>query len=90
MIKSANLVKRKTKLLGVSALTSLDDVQIKKYYSRESVSKLVSDFTNYAIENKLDGIVCSPLEVKMIKSIAKNSLIIVTPGIRTSVLNDKT
>ena len=89
MIKSANLVKRKTKLLGVSALTSLDDVQIKKYYSRESVSKLVSDFTNYAIENKLDGIVCSPLEVKMIKSIAKNSLIIVTPGIRTSVLNDK-
>ena len=49
--------------------------QVKKYYFRKNVKKLVTDFTNYAIENKLDGIVCSPQEIKTVKRIAGKKLI---------------
>ena len=79
MLKATSIKNKKTKILGISALTSLDDKQIKKYYSRNNVEKLVIDYTKYAIENKLDGIVCSPQEIKTVKEISGNKMIIVTP-----------
>ena len=89
MLEAIRIKGKKTKILGVSVLTSLDDAQVKKYYLRENTNKLVSDFTYFAIENKLDGIVCSPQEIKMVKKIAGNNLIIVTPGIRPSSYDKK-
>jgi len=89
MLKATTIKNNKTKILGISALTSLDDEQVNKYYLRKNVNKLVTDFTYYAIENKLDGIVCSPHEIKMVKKIAGNRLIIVTPGIRPSSYGKK-
>ena len=89
MLEAATIIKQKIKILGVSVLTSLDNAQVKKYYLRENVNKLVADFTYCAIENKLDGIVCSPHEIEIVKKIAKNKLIIVTPGIRPSSYNIK-
>ena len=82
MLEAANIKNKETKILGVSALTSLDDEQVKKYYLRKNVNELVSDFTHFAIENKLDGIVCSPHEIEIVKNIAGNKMIIVTPGVR--------
>ena len=35
-----------------------------------------------ALKSKLDGIVCSPKEIKLVKDISKDKLIIITPGIR--------
>jgi len=35
-------------------------------------------------KNKLDGVVCSPKEIKIVKKIASDNLIIITPGIRPS------
>ena len=84
MLQSTILRINKTKIIGVTALTSLDNLQVKKYYKRKNVKKLVSDFTDYALENKLDGIVCSPHEIEIIKKIAGNKLKIITPGIRPS------
>ena len=84
MLEATTIKKEGIKILGVSALTSLDNEQIKKYYLRENVKKLVTDFTYYAIENKLDGLICSPHEIELVKKIAGDRLIIVTPGIRTS------
>ena len=84
MLEATTIKKKGAKILGVSALTSLDNEQVKKYYLRENVKKLVTDFTYCAIENKLDGIICSPHEIEMVKKIAGNQLIIVTPGIRPS------
>ena len=89
MLKASIINKQKTKILGVSALTSLNTKQVNKYYYRENAIKLVTDFTNYAIENKLDGIVCSPQEIKTVKKIAGKKLLIVTPGIRPKFYNQK-
>ena len=89
MLEVTTTKKKGTKILGVSALTSLDNEQVKKYYLRENVKQLVIDFTHCAIENKLDGIVCSPHEIAMVKNIAGDQLIIVTPGIRPSSYYEK-
>ena len=89
MLEATIIKKKETKILGVSALTSLDNEQVNKYYLRENINKLVTDFTYFAIENKLDGLVCSPHEIELVKKIAGNKLIIVTPGIRTSSYDEK-
>ena len=73
---------RKLKILGVSLLTSLNSLQTKKYYNEANIEKLVTKFVKNAYKNKLDGIVCSPLEIKTARKIGGKNLIIVVPGIR--------
>tara|TARA_B100001123_G_C14960679_1_gene887542 strand:- start:74 stop:772 length:699 start_codon:yes stop_codon:yes gene_type:complete len=82
MFQDLQINRQKTKLLGITALTSLDNEQVKKYYKRESINELVHEYSKYALENKLDGIVCSANEISIVKKIIGNNLIIVTPGIR--------
>jgi orotidine-5'-phosphate decarboxylase len=82
MLKAANFSKKNTKILGVSILTSLNSEQTSKFYFNNNIENIVSNFTNYALKNNLDGIVCSPREIKMIKKIALHKLMIITPGIR--------
>ena len=84
MLKMAFLNKKKIKILGVTALTSLNNHQIQKYYLRANAKKLVNDYVSYAIKNRIDGIVCSPHEIKAVKKLSGNNLLIVTPGIRPS------
>ena len=79
---AANNSKQKTKILGVSVLTSLNSEQTNKFYFNKDIESIVSNFANYALHNKLDGIVCSPKEIKIIKKITLNKLLIITPGIR--------
>ena len=82
MMKSAARIKKNTKILGVSILTSMDSKQTQKYYNKKDISKLVKKFTIAAKNNKLDGVVCSPKEIKYIRKETGNNFIIVTPGIR--------
>ena len=82
MLKIAFLNKKKIKILGITALTSLDDQQVQKYYLRPTVKELVNDYVSHAINNKIDGIVCSPHEIKIVKKLSRNNLLIVTPGVR--------
>ena len=79
---AANNSKKKTQILGVSVLTSLNSEQTNKFYFNKDIESIVSNFANYALHNKLDGIVCSPKEIKIIKKITLNKLLIITPGIR--------
>ena len=81
MQKASSNFKVNTKILGVSILTSLNSKQTKKYYNN-NVEEIVSNFAKNALINKLDGIVCSPQEIAIVKKITQNKLIIVTPGIR--------
>tara|TARA_B110000438_G_scaffold268160_1_gene283512 strand:+ start:852 stop:1538 length:687 start_codon:yes stop_codon:yes gene_type:complete len=88
MLKAAILNKKNIKILGVSILTSLNSNLTKKFYFNDNIGNIVSNYTNYAIDNKLDGIVCSPKEIKEIKKISSNKLLIITPGIRPENYNN--
>ena len=69
------------KLLGVSVLTSFDNSELEqlgfKYQMEEQILRLIK----IADRANLYGVICSPLEIKMIKNIAPN-LKCFTPGIR--------
>ena len=78
----AKLKKNKTKILGVTILTSLNSYQTKKYYNNQNVNQLVKKFAHNAKQNNLDGIVCSPLEISTVRKEVGNKMLIVVPGIR--------
>ena len=82
MMQSTKKHKDKIKILGVSILTSLDNIQTKKYFNQKSISLLVKKFAKQAKKNGLDGVVCSPKEIKYIRKEVGKNFIIVTPGIR--------
>ena len=84
MMLVSKKIKKNTKVLGVSILTSLDSHQTKKYYNQKNILALVKKFTRAAKQNKLDGVVCSPQEIKYIRKEVGENFIIVTPGIRIS------
>ena len=82
-LKAANEAAQKIdlKLLGVSVLTSLDDNDLESLGFNSNVENQVKKLIKIANEAKLYGVICSPLETKMIKKIAPN-LKCFTPGIR--------
>ena len=79
-LQSAKKVSGKTKLIGVTILTSLNNKSLKEIGFSKNVKKLVLHQARLASKAKLDAIVCSPQEVKAIKKIFKKEII--TPGIR--------
>ena len=72
----------KTTILGVTVLTSLDKKQTLKYYKHKNVNILVKKFANYAKKNNLSGLVCSPLEINIVRQEVGKKMILVVPGIR--------
>jgi len=73
---------KKTTILGVTVLTSLDKKQTQKYYKEQNVNMLVKKFAYYAKKNNLNGLVCSPLEINIIRKEVGEEMILVVPGIR--------
>ena len=87
-LKAAKKVSGKIKLIGVSILTSLDNKALKEIGFNRKVKKLVLHQAKLANKAKLDGIVCSAQEVKLVKKIFEREII--TPGIRfTKKTNDQ-
>ena len=82
-LKAANEAAKKinVKLLGVSVLTSFNDEDLFELGFSNKVEQQVLRLIEIASEAKLYGVICSPLEIKMIKEIAPN-LKCFTPGIR--------
>ena len=79
-IKNSN--QSKTNLIGVTVLTSFDEVRIKEVGIHNSINDQVLILAKLANENNLDGIVCSPQEIKRIKQETENKLKLIVPGIR--------
>ena len=79
---SKNINIQKPLLLGVTILTSLNNKDLQEMGHAISITKSVENYSNIAKKAKLDGIVCSPLEVKLVKNMHGKSLKVVTPGIR--------
>ena len=73
---------QKPLLLGVTVLTSLNHKDLKEMGHTISITKAVENYSNIAKKAELDGVVCSPLEVKLVKNMHGNILKVITPGIR--------
>jgi len=87
-LKKSKKVSGKTKLIGVSILTSLDNKALREIGFNKEVKKLVHHQAKLAHKAKLDAVVCSPKEVKIVKKVFKKEII--TPGIRfNSKTNDQ-
>ena len=83
-LKAAKKVSGSIRLVGVSILTSLNNKELKEIGFNKNVKKLVIHQARLAKKAKLDAIVCSAKEVKIVKDVFKKEII--TPGIR---LNSK-
>tara|TARA_B100001063_G_scaffold170260_1_gene159429 strand:+ start:1218 stop:1889 length:672 start_codon:yes stop_codon:yes gene_type:complete len=85
-LEAAKKVSGKSKLIGVSVLTSLDNRALKEIGFDKDVKKIVLQQAKLANKAKLDAIVCSPQEVSIIKKVFKKEVI--TPGIRFDANSD--
>ena len=81
-LKACKKVSGKTKLIGVTILTSLDNRALKEIGFNKNVKRLVHHQAKLASKAKLDAIVCSAQEVAIVKKVFKKEII--TPGIRFS------
>ena len=73
------------KIIGVTALTSLNDADTIDIFQR-NVSEQVNKMLDLAELSAINGVVCSPHELELVKN--RNSLLSITPGIRLNDLND--
>ena len=79
-LKAVKKVSGKTKIVGVSILTSLDNKALKEIGFNKDVKKIVHLQAKLASKAKLDAIVCSAQEVQIVRKVFKKEII--TPGIR--------
>ena len=85
-LRACKKVSGKTKLIGVTILTSLDNKALREIGFNKDVKNLVLKQAKLAVQAKLDAIVCSAQEVRIIKKIFKKEII--TPGIRFDSKSD--
>ena len=87
-LRSIKKVSGNIKIVGVTILTSLDNKALKEIGFNKDVKKLVLQQAKLATKAKLDAIVCSAREAKIVKKVFKKEII--TPGIRfSSRINDQ-
>ena len=86
MLSAMEAVKNsKIKVFGVTALTSLSDEDTFSIFKR-TTSDQVNAMLDMAEFAGIDGVVCSPHELKLVSS--RQSLLSITPGIRIKDLKD--
>jgi len=87
-LQAVKKVSGKVKIIGVTILTSLNNNTLKQVGFDKNVKQLVRHQAKLASKAKLDAIVCSAQEVKIVKKVFKKEII--TPGIRfNSKSNDQ-
>lgn len=72
----------RTKLLGVTVLTSLDDSDLAATGQSGPAAAQVKRLALLAQASGLDGVVCSPQEVVMLRGACGKDFLLVVPGIR--------
>ena len=77
----------KTKIIGVSVLTSLNDDDISVLF-QSTTRDQIARFFKLANETGIDGIVCSPLELDLAANILSPEILKITPGIRDIEVSD--
>ena len=84
-LKAVKKVSGKTKIIGVTTLTSLNDKDLKLIGYNKSVKNLVVHQAKLAKKAALDALVCSPYEVNLVRKIFKKEII--TPGVQIGKRN---
>ena len=79
-LKAAKKVSGKTKLVGVTILTSLNNKLLRDIGFNKDIKQLVIKQAKLAKKANLDAIVCRANEVKLVRKVFKKEII--TPGIR--------
>lgn len=74
-------------VLGVSVLTSLDASDLERLGIQRTPGQLVSKMAGVAASAGCEGLVCSPLELNVVRQVAPD-LIRVTPGVRPTDTDD--
>ena len=69
--KTAKKINKNLKVLGVTVLTSFSNTSIRSIGHTRSIKDLVKKQASLAKQAKLDGIVCSGHEAKLLKKFAK-------------------
>jgi len=72
------------RLIGVTVLTSLDDADLATLGIAEKMAAHVARLAELAWDSGLDGIVCAPDEVALLRSRFEADFTLVVPGIRPS------
>lgn len=70
-------------VLGVTVLTSMDSTALAELGGEVDVARQVERLALLAVKSGLRGLVCSPLELPMLRRVLPDSVQLVTPGIRT-------
>jgi orotidine-5'-phosphate decarboxylase len=85
MIRDAVAARKDTlSILGVTVLTSADASTLREVGISEKVDEQVLRLARLGIENGVDGLVCSPHEIKALRAEFGDKIKIVVPGIRPS------
>lgn len=70
------------RLLGVTVLTSLDEADLLAAGQDPDLPAQVERLARLAEECGLDGVVCSPREIRRLRAVLRRETLIVVPGIR--------
>lgn len=83
-VKAKNSISPETLLIGVTVLTSLDQNDLSDIGINKDLKYQISSLLTLGKNAGVDGIVCSPNDLKYFKMNEMNSLISVCPGIRVN------
>lgn len=82
--ETARRLMPQTTLLGVTVLTSMNQENLYSVGIKSTVDDQVLRLAKLSTESGIGGLVCSPLELPMLRTNLPSHYILVTPGIRPS------
>jgi orotidine-5'-phosphate decarboxylase len=88
MEQAARAAGGKTKVIGVTVLTSMSETDLAEVGITAALPEVVLQRARLAQSSGLDGVVCSPHEAKFLRDELGPDFLLITPGIRASAGGD--
>lgn len=82
MIEAAALALPGTRIVAVTVLTSMSEAELAAVGVTGSAQDAVARLARLAVEAGARAIVCSPLEVAVVRAIVPRDTVLITPGVR--------
>ena len=76
------LGKPRPKIIGVSVLTSLGDTDMQELGFSRTATEQAARLAELAYTSGIDGMVCSPADLELVRSVVPKDFLVITPGIR--------